>query len=145
MHDLPHDVERALSNVYALPCRAISISSYGALQLGFGEATSYFLAGKYSKKRFEIELGTYTSAWDCTNSRGLSRPLDEQAIASALLGRTVVSIHVTACCVVLATDSGQTIVIDGRETSEDIFYAHLGGDVSVVFNPESGWSVEGTC
>ena len=145
MNDLPHDVERTLSELFALPCRAISISSYGALQLGFGEATSYLLAGKYSKKRFEVELGSYSSAWDCTSPHGLSRQLDEQAMASALLGKTVVSIHVADRCIVLTTDSGQTIVIDGRETSEDIFYAHLGADVSVVFNPESGWAVEGTC
>jgi hypothetical protein len=145
MNDLPCEVERVLSQVQALPCRSISISSYGAIQLGFGEVADHIIAGRYSKKRFQVELGAYISSWKYKCPHGPSKllgPSDEQALASALLGETLVSIQVIDSCVVLTASSGGTVFIEGCGASEDIFYAHIRDGFSVFFNPEAGWSIE---
>lgn len=142
MNDLPPNIEFALQPVYVLPCRSVSLSSYGAIQLGFGEATDYLIAGKFAKKRFEVEIGSFGSSWTYSTSGGGERQRRQQSSASDLLGDTLTSIQIKDDSIVIETKSGAMIEVEGDGADEDIFYAHIFGGSSVFFSPSTGWSIE---
>jgi hypothetical protein len=141
MFDLADEVRHVLSRVEELACRSVSVSKYGALQLGFGEAVDYVIAGKYVKKRYQIELGTYGSAWvyelpDC------HCPQNEESLASDILGKHVASIGAGEGGVVLTFASAGVFRIGSNGEADDVFYLHVSGGPSVFLHSVDGWSLE---
>lgn len=144
MSEISREVLAALSKMHGMPCRSVLVSSYGALQLGFGGATDRIIGGKYIKKRFEVELGTYGSKWRYLGNQSLQLSCSSETkdLTSALIDDVLLSMDVTASNVVLRTKRGGTIVVDGDSSLDDTFYLHAGNAWSLFFNPTSGWSTE---
>lgn len=146
MSDPMDDVAGMLDKFRGLVCSHVSVSKYGAIQLGFGRSVDYLIAGKFIKKRFEVEVGCYDSNWGYT-SAGSSEVLHpgfagQEIVRSQLCGDVVEYIQAVGNSVVLKSKSGAQITFDGNGLPGDIFYAHLEGELGIFYNPSSGWSRE---
>ena len=144
MNELAADIAAELRAASHLQCNSISISSYGALQLGFGAAIDRLIAGKYANKSYALEVGTYFSSWKYLRCCGqfLSCKSDEALLRSEILGSSIGEIHWNEKEVMLSFNNEGKLFIDTRHNGDDVFYAFSGDEICIFYNDSDGWIVE---
>ena len=136
-------VEELLAPLMGLRCQSASISTHGALQLGFGPRHSVILGGRHHKSRHEWEVGSCLAIWSYVDNgdvlcSGRSNPRED---AVRLLQRVsgIVSVSSTGPVVTLGLGQRRGIVFDGTRIADDeVIYFH-GPGTSVFFHSANGW------
>ena len=111
---------------------------------GFGSHITQMIGGKYQKRRYACELGTYDRNWSIAqiDSCIALGPSAGERLTNVMAGVRIESLTASGSIVLVTFESGAVLRVVGSSESDDMFYIYAPNGTAAFYVPSSGWVIE---